>query len=531
MPPNKSISRAENSKLWTHAAGLFALGGLATMGWAPIEVPLIGFAAISIFGHFLAHAKSVWEAVVICLAYALGFHGVGHGWVFQSLLNQTPAGISLSLVGALVFIAYLSLFILIPGVLYYLFIRNNRVNFYSDKRVKTFGWIDSFAFAIFFTGGEYVRGQLFNGFTSLSAGYLFSDWPLRGWMPIVGVYGCSFLLYFAAIALSTKSPNCPQKGAMRRGVIAATTISLLVLGTGAWLDGQVWVQPLGAPVTYRLIQGSVAQQDKFSDRNTGDQTDQYITSITAATATIIVTPETAFPSGLSAIPNSSMQKLSNFSTRTSSNLFIGSHSISASGDMFNSIFQIAPGRSSFPKYDKIHLMPFGEYAPAGLQTFTDSLSIHRNSLTAGSKNQKPFEIVAGMNPILIGPLICSDDQTSDIALNWTPDANMLISSGNLAWFEGSLAIQQMLQIVRVRAIESGRPVLRVANTGVTAHIDHRGRVMARLEIDHSGVLSGSVQPMSGSTPFSQRGGLLVTGLIGFFVLAARMLDWHQRHKL
>jgi apolipoprotein N-acyltransferase len=512
--------------LWLQAVCLFGLGGFATLGWEPVNLALIGFAAISILGLCQTSASSFRNTTVITLAYAIGFHAIGHGWIFQALLTQTAAGFSMSLIGTAVFVLYLSTFTLIPGLIYYFYIRKSIHNSSREERSRPFRWMNSIVFATLFTAGEYGRSLLFNGFTSLSVGHLFVEWPLRGWLSTTGVYGCSFLFYAAALVFSTKIRIFINTKSVKTAG-AAASVSIGVLGSGAWLDVQTWVQPIATPVSFRLIQGSIAQEEKFSRWSQQYQNDHYIRNITSSSATIIATPETSFPSGLNELPGDTLRRLSSFSSSTQSNIFIGSPSISANGNAFNSIFLIAPDNAKISKYDKIRLMPFGEYAPTGFQSFTDRLSLHLNNLTAGQRNQQPFLLSTAAGPLQVGPLICNDDQTSDISMKWVPDAKLLLSSGNLAWFEGTNAVYQMLQIARVRAIETGRPVLKVANTGVTAHIDHQGRVIDQLDLAHPGVLSGEVQPFQGQTPFARWGGLIVAGLIGFFILAAHALDRRQ----
>jgi apolipoprotein N-acyltransferase len=105
----------------------------------------------------------------------------------------------------------------------------------------------------------------------------------------------------------------------------------------------------------------------------------------------------------------------------------------------------------------------------------------------------------------IGTLICHEDLLGQELRRWLPAATVLINPSNLAWFEGSFAIGQRLQVAQMRAIESGRPILRATNTGITAHIDHRGKVVSRLPETQDLVLAGQVQPMHGQSPYSRWG--------------------------
>ncbi|MDO8892968.1 MAG: apolipoprotein N-acyltransferase [Sulfurimicrobium sp.] len=142
-----------------------------------------------------------------------------------------------------------------------------------------------------------------------------------------------------------------------------------------------------------------------------------------------------------------------------------------------------------------------EYSPTGFSWFTGSLNIPLKDMSPGGRNQAPFAL--GIQRV--GTLICHEDLTGQEVRRWLPSATLLLNPSNLAWFEGSLAIGQRLQIVRMRALESGRPILRVTNTGVTAQIDAQGRVLGRLPVSVEGVLSGTVQPQQGVTPYGRWG--------------------------
>jgi apolipoprotein N-acyltransferase len=368
--------------------------------------------------------------------------------------------------------------------------------------------------------------MLFNGFDSLAAGYLFSAWPLRGWVPVLGVYGCS-LLFYASSAMAGAT-WVAGRGSIRWSATVGCISVVFVLGGGALLNTKEWVHPVGVPLSFRLIQGGVPQKIKFDANAQERQIVAYTEAITAAPADLIVTPETAFPIGLTEVNPVHLEKMRSFSAATGSNIFLGTPHGDAKGSVRNSVFHIVPGRSELPRYDKTRLMPFGEYAPAGFGWFTQRMSVALNDQTPGSSNQVPFVMRTQNAAVHIGVLICHEDLSYADARRWASTSSVLINPGNLAWFEGSLALPQRLQIARIRALETGRPLLRTTNTGVTAHLDAKGQVVSQLNSDAASDLSGSIQPTAGLTPFARFGNLLAVGLSGTLLLGAVVASGAKR---
>ena len=179
---------------------------------------------------------------------------------------------------------------------------------------------------------------------------------------------------------------------------------------------------------------------------------------------------------------------------------------------------MASGRSL---YRKEHLVPFGEFLPLRrlLAWLLDYLHIPMSDFTAWTEPQQPLH-AAGTR---IGVSICYEDAFPAQVRSPLPAALLLLNVSEDAWFGDSLAPHQRLQMARMRALESGRPMLRAANTGVSAVIDHRGTVTASSPQFERVVLRGTLQPMAGSTPYVRFGELpvLVTALLLLMVAALR----------
>lgn len=494
-------------------------GGLAVLGWAPWAWwPMAVFCYSTLF-YLLWSEYKIGRAIGIGFSFGVGLHGVGHGWIFATLHQKTGLGFVPALLSTAIFVAYLAVFTGFScGSLVWLKTREKPAadQITSEHKSNTklvFSLLLAAYFAAALSAGEFARSLFFNGFTSLSLGYALIDTWFSGFGAIGGVYMVSWcgFAFSALIVLFIE-------GVARSRLVVGLLISL-VAGTG-WKLGVIdWVQPIGMPMSFRLLQANVPQNRKFDPDYAQVHTQHLIQLIEQQAADIIVTPETAFPTFLGDLPTSALTKLQEFSQDYASHLFLGVATIAANSNGYNSVLHVAPrarehnlGHVSSPtQYQKVRLMPFGEYSPWGFGWFTRNLTIPLKDLSPGPDNQTPFQI--GMQEV--GSLICHEDLVSSEALRWVrqvPSTTIFINPSNLAWFEGSIAIEQRLQIVRMRALEVARPILRVANTGVTAHINHLGKLVSRLPIEKEGVLSGHVQGVYGLTPYGRWGETFYLGL-------------------
>jgi apolipoprotein N-acyltransferase len=296
-------------------------------------------------------------------------------------------------------------------------------------------------------------------------------------------------------------------------------LSIAGVALAAWgLSFVTWTQPFGQPLSVRLLQPNIDPAIKSSPDKFPAALQHYRSLIIAKRADLIVTPETVFPLFWHELPPSYLDGLKHFAQTSGSNILLGVASVQDGQHATNNVVGIlADGGASFPRYEKFHLMPFGEYTPVGFGWFSNHPNSSQRDLTAGDWSQPSMAV--GVQRL--GFMICHEEMFGEEALRWLPEATILVNPSNLAWFINSLASSQMLQIVRMRAVETGRPVLRTPNTGITAIIDHHGKVTASLPPSVSGVLEGTVQGMQGRTPYSSLGNLPVLGIIflTFFLCA------------
>ncbi|HEX7907606.1 MAG TPA: apolipoprotein N-acyltransferase, partial [Paraburkholderia sp.] len=382
------------------------------------------------------------------------------------------------------------------------------------------------AFASAWAIGEWLRGTVFTGFPWLASGYAQVDGPFAGFAPVAGVYGVGWMLALAAAlivqallplmpakksgrdAARNGSGNGAKPGMSRTVVPGAVALALVV--AGLLLPLAQWTVPANAPLTVRLLQGNVKQDMKFEESGVRAAIDEYQQMITSKPADLIVTPETAIPVLAQQLPAPFASAVRNFADSTGSAILFGAigGTITPEGqviDYTNSLFGVTPGKRDVYRYDKHHLVPFGEFVPWGFRWFVNLMSIPLGDFFRGAPVQKPF--IVHNQPVAVD--ICYEDIFGEeiarsIRENETP-AGVLVNSTNLAWFGDTIALDQHLQIARMRSLETGRPMLRATNTGMTAAIDANGRVLGRLTPYTVGSLDVTVQGTSGSTPYVTSG--------------------------
>lgn len=245
--------------------------------------------------------------------------------------------------------------------------------------------------------------------------------------------------------------------------------------------------------------------------------------ITSKPADLIVTPETAIPVLAQQLPAPFASAVRSFSDSTGSAILFGAigGSVTPEGrvvDYTNSLFGVTPGTRDIYRYDKHHLVPFGEFVPWGFRWFVNLMSIPLGDFARGGPVQKPF--IVHNQPVAVD--ICYEDIFGEeiartIRESDTP-AGVLVNSTNLAWFGDTIALDQHLQIARMRSLETGRPMLRATNTGMTAAIDADGKVLGRLTPYTIGSLDVTVQGTAGRTPYVTSGNNTVLA-VSLFLLA------------
>jgi apolipoprotein N-acyltransferase len=301
-----------------------------------------------------------------------------------------------------------------------------------------------------------------------------------------------------------------------------------------------WTQPQGKPITVSLLQGNVAQDVKFSEGHIVDSLNLYDAMVKAAPADLVATPETALPILSSQLPPDYLQRIADFARRSNSHVVLGMVAADPGEHYANSAFGYSPeyspeqGQSGSDgqaqlnyRYDKHHLVPFGEFVPNGFHWFVDLMKIPLGDFTRGGLLQAPFKV----KDQYVLPDICYEDLFGDeIAAqleaqssSGQPVASMLLNVSNLAWYGDTNAMPQHLQISQMRSLETGRPMLRATNTGATAVIAADGSVQAKLDFWRRDTLRATVQGTTGLTPYIRYGNLVMLSMAALALVAAWLL--------
>lgn len=432
------------------------------------------------FFWLLREADSPRQGLFTGLAFGMGFFLTGVSWVFVSL--SVFGGMPWWLAGPAAFL-FCTVMALFPMVAGYLFKR-----FQPDAL-----WRQALLFAALIATVDWLKGWIFTGFPWLTVGYSqAAPSPLAGYAPLLGVHGLSLLVALSGALLI-------------RWRVGVPFAALLAIG-GFSLQQVAWTTPVGEPVSVALIQGNVPQEMKFRPEAFFRTLDLYRELIRENPAQLTVLPETAIPAFIDQIPGEYLDELKALASRQGGDLIFGT--LTGGGEnYFNSAVSI--GSSPLQVYSKTHLVPFGEFIPAGFAWFMAYANIPMSSFTRGPEIQLPLA-VAGQH---IATNICYEDVFGEEIIRALPAAGILANLSNTAWFGHSLAQPQHLQISQMRAAETGRPMLRATNTGMTAIIDARGRVSATLPAFTTGVLRGDVRAHQGMTPFAHFGNGLALGLM------------------
>ena len=488
------------SLLLSLLAGAAAVAGFAPFGLWPL--PVLSLAVL--FGQ-LSRTTAVRAGFLTGLAWGLGFFLTGVSWVFVSLWVYGGMPAWLAGLATFLFCAFLALFPATVGAL--------QARWHIAPVLRTL-----LLLPLAWSVTEWIRGWIFTGFPWLVLGYSqVPNGPLAGYAPLVGVYGISFLLALIAGLLAWR---VTARGPLAPRIWAAAAIVALGVG-GLALHGIPWTTPDGKPTSVALLQGNIPQDMKWQPEKTRATLETYARMAAASPAQLIVLPETALPLFESELPVAYRAGLDALGRHNGGDVLTGLPTGSLDGAYYNSVvsFGSAPGQ----RYSKVHLVPFGEYIP--LKTVwgwvIEVLHIPLSDFARGAVEQRPLAI-GGQR---VAADICYEDAFGEEIIRQLPEASVLVNVSNLAWFGDSLAPWQHAQMSQMRALETGRMMLRATNTGLTAIIDAKGRVLASLPLFTAGSLSGEIQGYAGSTPYVRWGNapvLALWGILGIALLVAAL---------
>jgi len=352
----------------------------------------------------------------------------------------------------------------------------------------------AFSFASIWMLAELARGNWFTGFGWGGVAYTQVTGPLASYASWVGAFGISAIVAWLAMCLTglSRASN-------------TTRIAFVLLIVLPWSTSKIqteWTESTGR-LKVALLQGNIPQNEKFVPGSGVPMAlDWYGQELLKNQTSLIVTPETALPLLPQELPKNYLNNIAKRYASGEQAAMIGIPMGNLRDGYTNSVLGFKPGQAEPWRYDKHHLVPFGEVIPPMFKWFVRLMHIPLGDFKRGEPDQRSFEWQGQR----LAPNICYEDLFGEeigarfIEADQAP--TILVNSSNIAWFGNTLAIDQHMNISRLRSLEFERPMIRATNTGASVIIDHHGQVTHSLERHTQGVLQGTVEGRSGITPYA-----------------------------
>ena len=463
-------------------------GVLLTLSFAPFNYSYLSL--ISLIIIFLAWQQSTpARATLRGYLYGLGLFGSGIPWIYISVHVYGGAPQIGAILLTILAVCFWAIFPALTGYI--------SIKLANKNHKKKSAWIIPLVWVLI----EYFRGYWFlNGFPWLQIAYTQIETPLQGFIPVLGVYGTGFLLSLLASFIASE-----LVGGIK-SIRGSAIILIIIYAFGAGIQDIKWTHPIGEEIKVALIQGNISQEKKWLPQNKINTLISY-KEMTEQNwdSDVIVWPETAVPAYLSQVEENFLTPLSIAAKNHNTDIILGLPILNyEENQYFNAVITLGKKEA---KYHKNHLLPFGEYLP--LQPLSGfilkSLGIQLGNFTPGGDQQKLLE--AGGYPFSTS--ICYEDAFGGEIINTLPEATYLVNVTNDAWFGDSIEPHQHMQIAQMRAIETGRYMLRTTNTGVTAIVSPKGKIIKQAPLFEKTVLKGSIYPMGGLTPYARIGDTII----------------------
>ena len=473
-------------------SSLFA-GSLMTLAFAPFDMSLLVFPLLAFLLYHWLRADAFGAFLHVWL-FSLGMRLSGLCWIFFSLYfhGGSPAILAVAIIVLLS--AGLSLF---PATAAYLVSRYCAAG-------------DAMRLMLLFPStwllAEWTVGITLTGFAWMQPGYTQIDMPLSGYAPLFGNHAVSALIVGTSgvlLAALLKKLSWPK---------ALTVVGVIWLA-GFALKQISWTRAAAEDIEVALIQGNIPQALKWQ-RHMHAKTLKIYRDLTLehTDVDLIVWPETAIPDYKHRVPayiSSMRQAMQESDTDLLMGLFIKNLD---SGRYYNSVISARGG-----EYRKRHLVPLGEYIPLRslIGFFSRWINIPMSDIDSG-ENDQPLLVVAGQP---VGISICFEDIFSRDVRRDLPEATVLVNVSNDAWFDGSHEPRQHHAIARMRALETGRYLLRTTNTGISSIIGPKGEEVLLAPPSERHVLRSSITPLQGQTPYVFWGDVFVLVITTMLVAA------------
>lgn len=525
MPASRLAKRATRQKITTKkrlpliipVLLCLMVGAMFSLSLAPYKLWTIAILSPMVLYACLVGEDRAGRAFWVGQAYGFGLWAVGAFWLYTSIheYGNIPMWLALIMIALMAFI--MGLF---HAVMAWLFVR--------------FMGRQPLAFASLWVIQEWIKTWLLTGFPWLFVGYAFADlaW-ISSLAPMFGVFAISFVavLFGASVV---------EVFRQKLGFLCISAF-LVLFAILVWVIDPKWTTPTGERLSMSLVQGNIPQDLKWLTEYRHETLNIYAQlSESEWGQDVVVWPEASIPM----FQDEAWAFIHDVHThaRTQGATWVMGipyrdieHYDPAERDyphLYNSV--LALGENSGGLYKKQNLVPFGEYIPfEGMLNILPDLAGMQDvvSFSRGNDNQKP--LLVKNQPM--GPAVCYEVAYPDTTRKNAKDTQFLLTVSNDAWFGTSAGPLQHLQMVQMRSIETGRWFARATNTGVTAFIDDKGRIVSQAPSFVPTVLRGDVLMMTGTTPFMRWGSypilILCLLLIGLSFVVRRQNLYDASHEL
>ena len=518
MPNNSKLNSTESKPRLEEKSSrtmyfiVFLSGALLPLAYSPVNFYLLALLSPALlFYSFLsvtplsdAPRRAAW----LGWWFGMGFFGVGVSWVFVAIYVFGLSSIAVSVLLTFVSINVLAAFTALQGYLSVSFVK--KINLVNRNVIVIF------VFPLFWVLQEWFRGWFLTGFPWLSIGYSQTDSFLSGYAAVLGVFGVSLIVTLISSLLLILILQY-QKVSNKKQIKVLLSVIGIWIG-GALLSQVNWTDKSGKALKVSLVQGNVEQMNKWDPDHFEKRKQRYL-SLTQKNwdSDLVLWPENSLTIFYHQLKNGFIKRLSDEARENNTDIILGLPVLERKRDEYFSSLLAINNDNEHQFYHKNHLVPFGEYLPfasllRGVIAFFD---LPMSGFTPGQYNQALLT-AAGQK---IAPTICYEDAFGEDLIRFLPEATLILNASNNAWYGDSFAPHQHLQISQMRALETGRDVMRVTTNGISALIDHKGKITARSVQFEPYVVTGISQPRTGSTPYVIWGNyallsIIVLGLLG-----------------
>ncbi|WP_445372667.1 apolipoprotein N-acyltransferase [Methylomonas sp. HW2-6] len=470
-------------RIFRHRPEIAALGSgsFLTLAFAPYAYAYLAPIALALL-YLSWSGRTPRQAALVGYCFGLGLFGSGIWWVFISIHQFGGAdAVSAAALTALL----VAVWALFPALAAWLIAMTPWPGVWSRVAGAALLWL----------AVEYFRGNyVLNGFPWLQIGYSQTATPLAGFAPLGGAYSVGFLLAWSGFAMA----EIVQSRLSRR---LGSAMLLAIWVGGAGMQAIAWTEAAGAPIDITLVQGNIGQGDKWQ-ANQQLATLKLYRKLTEQhwDSDVIIWPETSIPAFLEDVKPFFIDPLHAAARERGVDIVVGLPSSGQGKDYYNSVLALGETQAL---YHKIHLLPFGEYLP--LQPLSgwvlDQLAIPLGDFAAGGARQPLLR--AGGHAFVT--TICYEDAFGELVARQAAEAGYIVNMTNDAWFGDSAQPHQHLQMAQMRALETGRYLVRATNTGVTGFIAPDGTVKRQAPLFSTVAITDRIVPMRGATPYLRLG--------------------------